>query len=317
MLLKHCFLFSESECPILGIEIESCKIVADDDKHTMIYLDRAETRKFLKRIDDTLDSKATNITRKYAMNSFSGPELRDLAESLDPDSLEDMITVMERRIEDMNSEAEKVEAKGKVELIKAGFQFAKDITHIILKFTPKKQITAKTSAVLETVSNQLEYIFSEDQVNEFVQVEKSLTEDYAADQSNKDRNAASSSGAASKTVKLASTGKGVNCSKIAQLFENLKLKPKEYNSATEGLICLLESKRIIKQIELLKKRVVEINKNKEYIYDFINMVKMYIKLSRERLERRSDYEGVLVEEIKKEQEGGNHLLREYKVRVVQ
>lgn len=62
----------------------------------MIFLDQQETKKFIQKIEKMLDSKASIISGQYSFEGFTGPQLRELAESLKPESFQDMIDEMEK-----------------------------------------------------------------------------------------------------------------------------------------------------------------------------------------------------------------------------
>lgn len=69
---------------------------------------------------------------------------------------------------------------------------------------------------------------------------------------------------------------------------------------------------------LLADRVSKLKLAKTYITDFINILKIYVLLSRYNFTKRNDIEGVIFEEneVYANAEGGDDLLREYRIQEI-
>lgn len=66
MLFKYRFINEFTSMPILEMNIERFKLIASNDTHTAIFLNRAGTRKYIRELNQNLDSKAANIKEIYS-----------------------------------------------------------------------------------------------------------------------------------------------------------------------------------------------------------------------------------------------------------
>ncbi len=342
MLLEYRFIYETNASPILGVRIDRCKIIVETEKSTMIFLDRAETRKFKETLNTVLDNKATNITRKYSMDSFTGPELRQLAESLDPDSCQDVIDQMDHVLTDEKAKAEKSKLEGKAELMKVGLNLAQQGANIVLDMVSggtSKAVRQTTSAV-NSIKSKPE--FTQKQVEEFLKVEEKLKSEEKTEQINPIKHMLSGNfdnpqnitidhppenPSPAPETRVDTTGfeyspitvrtRNENMTPLGQALKNMNLSPEDMNSVLKGFQCFIESKRIEGHISILKRRRDQIAANKKYMTEFINMVKLYIRMVRGNFDTRENFEGVLIEEIRNfELDGGSELLREYIVREI-
>ena len=133
LTLEHRFIFEQNKASILGITIHRCKIILEDEQRTMIFLDQQETKKFIQTVEKMLDSKASIISGQYSFEGFTGPQLRELAESLRPESFQDMIDKMEKDIRTAEKECDKMKAASMFSAARAVKQFA--VRGDIIQFT--------------------------------------------------------------------------------------------------------------------------------------------------------------------------------------
>lgn len=71
----------------------------------MIFLDRAETQKFIAKVREMLDSKASVLSNNYPIDEpFLKDELRKLAESLDIDSIQELLDKAKLNITKLENE---------------------------------------------------------------------------------------------------------------------------------------------------------------------------------------------------------------------
>lgn len=286
LMLKYRFIYERNGSPILGIRIDRCKIIVRTELTTMIFLDREETRKFTKSLNTVLDNRATNITKKYSMDSITATELRDLAESLDPNSCQDLIDQIDKQIGDLNKEAETLEEEARVFVMKAGMKLIENSAKLAIDVVSCGTLKTSGSEVAPSSRVDSKISFTPQQVEAFVKAEECPKDEK-------------------------------DTTSLGQTLKELGLSSESMSNAVKGLKSFSRSKEIRDQIETLKKKRSELVANQNYLTDFINMVKLYIRLNRGNFDAREDFEGVLIEEIRKfADESNNALLREYIVREI-
>ena len=175
-MLEHRFIFEQNATPILSVRIDRCKIIAQTKNHTMIFLDREETKKFKRTLDTMLDNKATNITRTYSYDPFTGEELRHLAESLDPDSCQEVLDYMDHQIVDMKAKADKQEADYRAEMTKASLKVMENGAKIALAVSTggTSEVAQQAVSATSSVRKQSQPKFTEKDVKEYLTVEEVL-----------------------------------------------------------------------------------------------------------------------------------------------
>jgi len=285
LMLEYRFIFERNTEPLLGIKIADCKIIAETEALTMIFLDRIGTREFIRKLSVALDNKATNLMRKYPDDSFSGQEIRQLAESLDPDSYDDMIRKLDSEMVDMQADARKQKVNGSAELAKCGLKVVQEGAKFALSVASGGASTAVGYAASAAAASA--QTFSQEQVEEFLQVQN---------------------------LQSGSRPGRRNLSAVGTALSEMNVDSQTVQYVADGLNCFIESRRIEKQIAIIKKQRERIAADRDYTTDFINLVKLYLRLKRGKLEERDDYDGVLIRENRTfVARGGSDLLREYTV----
>lgn len=346
MLLEYRFISESNASPILGIRIDCCKIIVETERTTMIFLDREETRKFKKSLNTALDNKATHITRQYSIDSFTGPELRQLVESLDPDSCQDLIDQIDHKLIDEEAKAEKSEDEGKTELMTAGLRVMQEGANIVLDMVSGGasktlgKVVSDVNSCDSKIESQTE--FTQDQIEEFVKVEEKLKSEEKIEQIDPIKHLLSGNfdnpqnitidhlpenPSPAPETRVDTTGfeyapvtirtRRENMTPLGQALKSFNLSPEDMESVLKGFQCFIESKRIKRHADILRKRRDQIAVNKKYMTEFINMVKLYIRIARGNFDERENFEGILIEEIKNfELNCGSELLRVYIVREI-
>ena len=62
-LLEFRFIFEEMNSPILDIKIDRYKLLTDSNELKSIFLEKEETKKFIVRIEESLQRKASNLKK--------------------------------------------------------------------------------------------------------------------------------------------------------------------------------------------------------------------------------------------------------------
>ena len=86
----------------------------------------------------------------------------------------------------------------------------------------------------------------------------------------------------------------------------------EIDNIFEGIDALNLKDKIEKDIELLKRQKSQLEDKKEYLNEFIGIVKLYNLLKKKKYDERNDYEGIFLTG-KIENKKFNKLLSEYKI----
>lgn len=282
LILEHRFIFEQNKAPILGITIDRCKIILEDEQRTMIFLDQQETKKFIQTVEKMLDSKASIISGQYSFDGFTGPQLRELAESLRPESFQDMIDEMEKDIRTAEKECDKMKAASMFSAARAVKQFAVrgDIIQFASNLLP--------DSGLSTQSRQLQE-FNENDVKE-----------YLSFQNNPELSEMESP--------------------LALAVNDLNLTPVEKSSLIKSFEQFLEYRDMQANLEIKKSKKDYLDEVKKDQDDFLNLFKLYIRLVRGNYSARDDFWGIVVEEIKKCCETVNRrlrTLREYFIQEIQ
>lgn len=282
LTLEHKFIFEQNKAPILGITIDRCKIILEDDQRTMIFLDQQETKKFIQTVEKMLDSKASIISGQYSFEGFTGPQLRELAESLRPESFQDMIDEMEKDIRTAEKECDKMKAASMFSAARAVKQFAVrgDIIQFASNLLP--------DSGLSTQSGQIQK-FNENDVKEYLSFQNS--------------------------PELSEME-----SPLALAVNDLNLTPVERSSLIKSFEQFLEYRDMQANLEIKKSKKDYLDEVKKDQDDFLNLFKLYIRLVRGNYSARDDFWGIVVEEIKKCCETVNkrlRTLREYFIQEIQ
>lgn len=280
LTLEHKFIFEQNKAPILGITIDRCKIILEDDQRTMIFLDQQETKKFIQTVEKMLDSKASIISGQYSFEGFTGPQLRELAESLRPESFQDMIDEMEKDIRTAEKECDKMKAASM-------FSAARAVSNVLIE-TDAIQFASKILS--DGTNNQLRE-FHADEVKRYIDSQKN----HLAESANTN-------------------------SPLAIAVDKLNLNPFEKSALLQGFEQFIEYHDMQADLKIKKSKKDYLDEVKKDQDDFLNLFKLYIRLARGNYSARDDFWGIVVEEVKKCCETVNkrlRTLREYFIQEIQ
>lgn len=159
LTLEHRFIFEQNRAPILNIRIDRCKIIVEDMHRTMIFLDREETKKFITKAEKMLDTQASEISKTYSFEGFSGKRLRELAESLNLESFQDIIDNENQELNRMEAESSKILADAGTAAGRTAIEFLINLDSLEMKssFDSSRSINSK---------------FSEEEVKEYLETQK-------------------------------------------------------------------------------------------------------------------------------------------------
>ena len=90
-LLEFRYKFVENQAPILNIKISRYKILCDSLEKTAIYLEKGESRTFMKNLREELDNKAKNINSSYQFQDIEIKDIISIARQINFNKYEDLI----------------------------------------------------------------------------------------------------------------------------------------------------------------------------------------------------------------------------------
>ena len=109
-LLQYNFIFEEMNSPILDIKIDRYKLLTDSDDLKSIFLEKGETKKFVERIGESLQRKASNL-QKNSFDYLTFEEIREIASSIDISSFDTLIDNLEVKKDELNEKKIKKKMK--------------------------------------------------------------------------------------------------------------------------------------------------------------------------------------------------------------
>lgn len=279
LTLEHRFIFEQNRAPILNIRIDRCKIIVEDMHRTMIFLDREETKKFITKAEKMLDTQASEISKTYSFEGFSGKRLRELAESLNLESFQDII-------DNENQELNRMEAESSKILADVGTLAGRAAIRL---FQNSASLKIKSNSGVS--NNDFTQEFSEEEVKEYLETQKQ-------NDNNSDRKDQHS---------------------LNQMINSLNLTPFEKSSLNRAFEKYLEYRIMQSDIKLKSSKRDFLNKVKTNKEDFINLFKLYILMVRGGYASRDDFYGVTIEENRCDEtlDGRGRLMRKYFVEEIQ
>lgn len=329
--LRYKFASLNEQAPLLNVRIGRCKIILETDNKKMIFIDRTQTKAFIKEIEKKLDAQASNITGNHDFQPMTGAQLRDLVRTLNPESYQSMIDNLSGEIVDMKAQKKSCQAKAVASCAKVALEIASTATG-----------TNSVKMLLPTGSggDDQKSSFTAEEVKEYVDVDKQLQSsavicpvemDVIEFMRNTNPTADAKCIAVSELSPIESQKSKVdtgfeekitiskrevaeNMTRLGQALKRANFKQKDIDDLLRGFHCFIESQRIGEYIKIRENQREYVKKLKDYGSDFINLFKLYIQLYRLDLKDRVDYYGILIEETKNEtRDGRGKTMREYSV----
>jgi len=344
-LLEYRFMSEQNATPLFNIRIDHCKIIVKTEKHTMIFLEREQVIRFKRSLETCLDTKAQNITSTYSLDATAGSELRRIAEAINPETSDDILHEMDQEIADMKSKIQTKQLEGRAELLRIGLKVGVEAG----KFAIDAASGSSGPSLDVPGGNPLDLISGDDDDGD--DDDGDDDDGDALDLPPLGLLKGAGAGAPAPPLGLLKgAGAGapalvenrreeldedailelVNLSEIlpkdedkqeenriilANSVKQLQVTPENIDDCVSGFKCFVESKRLQAQADAMQKRRNKMCEKREYMIDFINMIKLYIQIQRGKFDERTDFEGVLIEEMHSfEKKNGNELFAEYTVR---
>lgn len=314
LTLEHRFIFEQNKAPILNIKIDRCKIIVEDKHRTMIFLDREETKKFITTIKDMLDSKASVLSNKYPIDEpFSKDELRKIAETLDIDSAQDLLDKAEKEVRDFTKDCNSQFANAGVSALRAVSDFSIDTSD-----PNSPSVKFKGNTISEMEKNEFE--FTKEEIKEYVdsQRQRNLNEAEAEGRTSFDLNNDGdlSKNDFNKDEKILKNKD--NRSLLEKAIDKLNLNTFAMSSLMDAFEKYLDYCVKLGELHTKEDKRNFIKKLKENEEDYVNLLKLYIRLHRGKYEERDNFYGTLVTEDRQHEteSGRGRVTREYFIREI-
>ena len=124
-LLEFRFIFEEMNSPILDIKIDRYKLLTDSNELKSIFLEKEETKKFIVRIEDSLQRKASNL-KKISSDFLSFEEIKEIASSIDITSFDVIIDNLEQKKDELNEKIKTKQNELSFSLVNLGYTIVKN-----------------------------------------------------------------------------------------------------------------------------------------------------------------------------------------------
>ena len=263
-LLEYRFESKKNHSPFFDVKINSCKIILKTKDKITLYIDRISIQNYINKLYETLNQKASNIQRDYNLDVFKDNELRDIAQSKDFESYENLLFSYDEKVNEKENEKQKLKIEGNKKISKGGFSLVKKGANFYLENQSKSiEITSK---MIGELKNKKEG-------------ENKETKDPG----------------------------------FFDFMKDLNLES-EIDNIFEGIDALNLKDKIEKDIELIERQKAQIEKKKDYLNEFICILKLYNLLKKKNLDERNDYEGIFLTG-NKEKKQLNDLFSEYDIEV--
>lgn len=327
--LRYKFASLNEQAPLLNVRIGRCKIILETDNKKMIFIDRTQTKAFIKEIEKKLDAQASNITGNHDFQPMTGAQLRDLVRALNPESYQNMLDNLHSEIIDMKAQTKSLKAQAIATCAKVSLKIL-DLKGNVQMLIPGNNDSKYTN-------------FTKDEIKEYIETDKHIQSSaenkfIELDVIEHMRNSNPTADAKCIAVSELSPAKpqepkvdrgfeekilipqrevAENMTRLGQELRRANFKQKDIDDLLKGFHYFIESQRIGEHIKIRENQQKYIKKLKNYQSDFINLFKLYIQLYRLDLKDRVDYYGILIEETKNEtKDGRGENMREYSVNEV-
>ena len=286
-LLEFRYKFVENQAPILNIKISRYKILCDSLEKTAIYLEKGESRTFMKNLREELDNKAKNINSSYQFQDIEIKDIINIARQINFNKYEDLIEGYETKI---NEYQDQLTAKSR-----EFFSFTVKEA-LKLGFSAYTGINLNQNGIMKKIPlNQIErFIISDKSIKEG---ELNTTPDNNVNK-NEIKEDPSQKLLEKRKQNLNSLGVDAN-DMDNTIIDNIAKSFEMYQD-------MAKINRNISKCQEMKRKFQE---KKNYNYDFFNALKLYCKIDKKNIEK-DDYIGIMLEENNKDKANE---LREYSV----
>ncbi len=304
--LNYRFPVSKNISPFQNIKINNCHIIQQNDEKTIIYMNRAETQRYIKLINETLVSKIGNLTSQYNLTEFKDNELLELVKSIDYNSYEDIERFMEHKIIDMEAEKKMFENKGMNICIKSGVKIIKKGSEVILDIESKsKQVNFSEKEFYDSFEEERKNINSFS-MNKFLKGSFDNPKNIVVYKPSQNYKQSPESKIETVAFPNKEMIKKKNLSVVRKSLMKLNLD-NEIDDFFNGLNYYISSSRLEKHINILKKQKNQLMGIKEYMGNIINLTKLYCQLKKKNLDINDKYEGIILTEKKSLTNNSNNL----------
>ena len=326
-LLQYRFIFEEMNSPILDIKVDRYKLLIDSNDLKSIFLEKGETKKFIERIEESLQRKASNL-QKNSFEFLNFKEIKEIASSIDISSFDTVIDNLEVKKDELNEKKNQKKNEIyflffkfgykivndfslnmggiKIENEKNGKKFDLNISAIEKFLIGEKELNKKEKEITndenENEENENEEKNEENDENKNDENEK--TENKNEIETNKENKNETNNEKEKLNKKKKKTNKKNEInnkrkmnSKILGL-ENENITNENLDEISKGLENYLEIQKINKRIESIENQTKKLKTRKDYNNNFINLLKLYNRLMIKNYYIRDDFFGVIIEDKK-------------------
>ena len=126
-LLQYRFIFEEMNSPILDIKVDRYKLLIDSNDLKSIFLEKGETKKFIERIEESLQRKASNL-QKNSFEFLNFKEIKEIASSIDISSFDTVIDNLEVKKDELNEKKNQKKNEIYFLFFKFGYKIVNDFS---------------------------------------------------------------------------------------------------------------------------------------------------------------------------------------------
>lgn len=305
LLIENRFKYIENQSPILNTRTDRYHILNNSINEISIYLGRGEAIKYLKDVRKEIERKSRNIEPKYQFQNVDLDNIIEVAKSIDFKKIEDLTEHYQNKIKECQSS---LQLKN-LEFVKAAVI---DTGIKIIKFKNKNLSKINLIDGGKTISLSLEQI-SGLLLNEKKNLEK---EDKKEEKNTKcNENKKEKEEKKEEVDNSDEVEEKKNLEKKKKILAGLGINSKGFSE--EIVDSIFKAFKICREMNDLDSEIKKLSniKNKieekyAYCYEFVNALKLYNELIKQKLELK-DYKGIILTEINKEKAKE---LREYKSR---
>jgi hypothetical protein len=339
LYIEHRFMFVRSASPILNIPIDYGQIIAQTDSRSIMFIDRTEVQeRFIRRLEDALDTRFSTITRRFDFNVRGHDALKELANELRPENYQEMIDKMQEQILALEEEEGQCKAAAEAKKTKVALKVAESGVKLGVAVCTGGG-SEVVGAIADGVSSQpriADRDFTEQDVHEFLSAEEALrTQQQVFNpldfmlQGNFDNPTnivVESLPVIEEPQERIDRGfpmqpitvRQPNSTSIGRIIQEQGLKPGDIDALLESMNQYLKSLHIRGKIKLRQsqREFVQHIRNNEAEYQ--NLFLLYLKILRYNFPGRTNFSGAIIDERKPaDGDGRGQYLREYFVYEVQ